>query len=50
MALNDESAWAIGDGGLELYMGRPSGEVKTEDGVNDVVADGATVNSTFSLL
>ncbi|GJE90396.1 glycoside hydrolase family 16 protein [Phanerochaete sordida] len=36
--------------GLELYLEKPRGLVHTKDGVNDVVAEGATVNSTFTML
>lgn len=50
VAVSPDGSWALGEGGLELYMERPKGDVKTEGGINDVVADGATVNSTFTML
>lgn len=50
VAVSPDGTWALGESGLELYMERPKGDVKTEDGINDVVADGATVNSTFTML
>lgn len=50
VALSPDGSWAVGGDGLELYLQRPKGEVNTKDGVNDVVADGATVNSTFTML
>lgn len=50
VAVSPEGSWALGEGGLELYMEKPKGDVKTEGGINDVVADGATVNSTFTML
>ena len=43
-------AYSVSDNGLELFMDRPEGEIKTKGGVNDVVAGGTTMNSTFSLL
>ncbi|TDL19762.1 concanavalin A-like lectin/glucanase [Rickenella mellea] len=36
-------------GGLTLYLRKPKGEVETHDGVNNIVSDGATINSTFVL-
>lgn len=50
VAVSPDGSWALGDEGLELYMERPKGGVKSGGGVNDVVADGATVNSTFTML
>lgn len=50
VAVSPDGSWALGEEGLELYMERPKGDVKTEGGINDVVADGATVNSTFTML
>lgn len=50
VAVSPDGSWALGEGGLELYMEKPKGDVKTEGGINDVVADGATVNSTFTML
>lgn len=35
---------------LKLYLDKPRGTVRTKHGMNDVVAEGATVNSTFVTL
>ncbi|THG96618.1 hypothetical protein EW026_g5238 [Hermanssonia centrifuga] len=35
---------------MKLFLGTPEGTVKTKHGVNDKVAEGATVNSTFTML
>lgn len=48
--LGDRSSAPIGSSGLQLHLSRPTGDIKKLDGVNDRVAEGATVNSTFSLL
>lgn len=32
-----------------MYLVRPAGEIKRSKGVNNKVADGATLNSTFML-
>lgn len=49
-AVSPEGSYSVGDGGLELYLERPNKAVKTKGGVNDVVAEGATINSTFTIL
>jgi len=36
--------------GLELYLTKPDGKITTTKGVNDKIAPGATINSTFTLL
>jgi hypothetical protein len=43
-------SYSVDDDGLKLYLEKPPGTVHTKDGVNDVVAEGATVNSTFYML
>lgn len=48
--VSPSGSYSAGDSGLELYMDKPKGRVKTKGGVNDVVAEGATVNSTFAFL
>jgi len=41
-------SYAVDNDGLQLFMDKPKGNVKTKNGVNSVVAEGATVNSTFA--
>ncbi|THH21316.1 hypothetical protein EUX98_g8407 [Antrodiella citrinella] len=41
-------SYAVDDNGLSLFMDKPKSHVTTKHGVNDVVAEGATVNSTFA--
>ncbi|KAI0644293.1 concanavalin A-like lectin/glucanase [Trametes meyenii] len=36
--------------GLKLFLDRPQGKITTKGSVNDKVAEGATINSTFTLL
>lgn len=36
--------------GLELFLDKPSGTIKHKDNTNSIVAEGATVNSTFTVL
>ncbi|KAF8577710.1 glycoside hydrolase family 16 protein [Ramaria rubella] len=38
------------DNGLFIYLRRPAGETVTEGGVNNQLGEGATINSTFTLL
>lgn len=49
-AVSPGGSYNIGGEGLELYLEKPNRPVKTKNGVNDVVAEGATINSTFTLL
>ena len=46
-AVSPPGSYAADDEGLKLYLEKPRGTVRTKDGVNDVVAEGATMNSTF---
>lgn len=46
--LGHDDQYTLSDQGLELYIQRPGGRVKSKDGVNDKLATGSTVNSTFS--
>ena len=48
--LSPANSYQVSDGGLVLFMDKPPGHVKTKDGANNVVAEGATVNSTFTIL
>jgi len=50
VAISPQGSYNLGNDGLELYLKKPPGEVTTRKGVNDNTADGATVNSTFTLL
>ncbi|KAH9941497.1 concanavalin A-like lectin/glucanase domain-containing protein [Amylocystis lapponica] len=50
VAISPASSYRIGPGGLQLFLEKPHGSVTTKDGVNDKIADGATINSTFTLL
>lgn len=49
VAVSPQGSYGITENGLELYLRKPQGPVKTHDGVNDKIADGATINSTFAL-
>lgn len=49
-AIGTEGSYRITHGGLELYLNRPQGNINTKHGVNDKTADGATINSTFTIL
>ncbi|KZT21168.1 glycoside hydrolase family 16 protein [Neolentinus lepideus HHB14362 ss-1] len=48
--ISHSDSYDVSDGGLHMYLERPGGDVRTKDGVNDKVADGATFNSTFAFL
>ncbi|KAI0085831.1 glycosyl hydrolases family 16-domain-containing protein [Irpex rosettiformis] len=50
VAVSPRGSYNVGSNGLELYLEKPNKPVKMKDGVNDFVAEGATVNSTFSVL
>lgn len=50
VAVSPQGSYQTMQDGLELYMERPGGTIKTKDGVNDKTADGATINSTFFFL
>lgn len=49
VATSEEGSYKLGNGGLELYLVHPDCEVTRKDKVNDIVGDGATINSTFTL-
>ena len=48
--VSPERSYSTSDKGLQLFMEKPAGIVHTKDGVNDTVAEGATVNSMFYML
>ncbi|KZP16624.1 glycoside hydrolase family 16 protein [Athelia psychrophila] len=50
VAISPEGSYRAGSNGLELFMQKPEGGIVTRGGVNNKVADGATVNSTFTFL
>lgn len=50
IAISPLGSYQTTHGGLELYLERPEGEIRTKNGVNNKIAEGATVNSTFTLL
>ncbi|CDO68170.1 hypothetical protein BN946_scf184938.g22 [Trametes cinnabarina] len=43
-------SYELGSNGLQLFLDRPQGKIATKQNVNDKVAEGATLNSTFTLL
>ncbi|KAF7370643.1 Glycoside hydrolase family 16 protein [Mycena sanguinolenta] len=45
--ISPDNSYALTSNGLELYLYKPEGRVTTSDGVNDQLANGATINSTF---
>lgn len=50
LALSPPDSYSTDAHNLQLYLTKPSGTVTTTDGVNNVVGEGATVNSTFTFL
>ncbi|KAF8219128.1 hypothetical protein L208DRAFT_1427141 [Tricholoma matsutake] len=50
VAITPRHSYQTTQAGLELYMERPQGAIKSKNGVNDKIAEGATVNSTFTIL
>ncbi|KAI0782663.1 glycosyl hydrolases family 16-domain-containing protein [Abortiporus biennis] len=51
VAISPTGSYSIVEGsGLELYLDRPEGKIHRKDKVNDKVAEGATINSTFVFL
>lgn len=50
VAISPPGSYKTGDQGLELFLDKPKGVIRTKDGVNDKLADGATVNSTFTIM
>ncbi|PCH44069.1 glycoside hydrolase family 16 protein [Wolfiporia cocos MD-104 SS10] len=49
-AISPPDSYSVTANGLELFLTRPKGRITTKDGVNNKIAQGATVNSTFTLL
>ncbi|KAI0342971.1 concanavalin A-like lectin/glucanase [Trametopsis cervina] len=50
VAVSPEGSYNLGPGGLDLYLEKPDKPVHTKNGVNNIVAEGATINSTFTML
>lgn len=50
VAISPPGSYELGSGGLQLFLDRPHGSVTTKGNVNDKLAEGATINSTFTLL
>lgn len=48
--ISPEGSYSTDEKGLKLYLEKPHGTVHTKGGINDIVAEGATVNSTFYML
>jgi len=47
--ISPANTYEVSSDGLELFLQRPNGQITTHDGVNDQIASGATINSTFFL-
>lgn len=50
VAISPPGSYELDSEGLKLFLDRPHGKITTKGNVNDRIADGATVNSTFTLL
>ena len=50
LALSPSGSYSNVQHGLQLYLTKPPGKITTADGVNNIVGEGATVNSTFTFL
>jgi hypothetical protein len=50
VGVSPRGSYGVDSNGLALYLEKPKQHVKTKNGVNDVVAEGATINSTFTIL
>ncbi|KAH9855274.1 concanavalin A-like lectin/glucanase [Lenzites betulinus] len=48
--ISPAGSYELGSDGLDLYLDRPHGKINTKGNVNDKVAEGATINSTATLL
>ena len=47
--LDSPSSYSLGSDGLNLFLDKPSGKITTKGHVNSKVAEGSTINSTFTL-
>ncbi|KAJ8489980.1 hypothetical protein ONZ51_g2573 [Trametes cubensis] len=50
VAISPSGSYGLVQDGLELFLDRPPGQITTKGNVNNKVAEGATINSTFTLL
>ncbi|KAJ8454800.1 hypothetical protein ONZ51_g12818 [Trametes cubensis] len=50
VAISPSGSYGLVQDGLELFLDRPRGQITTKGNVNNKVAEGATINSTFTLL
>ncbi|KAI0763829.1 concanavalin A-like lectin/glucanase [Trametes elegans] len=50
IATSPPASYELDSDGLQLFLDKPRGKVTTNGNVNDKTADGATINSTFTLL
>ncbi|KZT72030.1 glycoside hydrolase family 16 protein [Daedalea quercina L-15889] len=50
LAISPPGSYSTADNELQLYLTKPQGKVSTENGVNDMLGQGATVNSTSTFL
>ncbi|TBU30083.1 glycoside hydrolase [Dichomitus squalens] len=48
--LDGPHSYQLGSGGLSLFLDKPDGRITTKDGTNNKVAEGSTLNSTFTVL
>lgn len=50
LALSPPESYSATAHGLQLYLTKPPGKITTANGVNNLVGEGATINSTFTFL
>jgi hypothetical protein len=50
IAATHRDTYSIDHMGLNLYLERPKSPVNTKNGINNLLSDGATINSTFTFL
>ncbi|KAI0334623.1 concanavalin A-like lectin/glucanase [Cubamyces sp. BRFM 1775] len=50
VAISPPGSYELASDGLELFLDRPRGQIATKGNVNNKVAEGATINSTFTIL
>lgn len=48
--ISPKDSYRVDKEGLILYLEKPAGKIKTHGGVNNIVAEGATVNATSTIL
>ncbi len=50
VAISPPGSYELDSDGLQLFLDKPHGSVTTKGNVNNKLAEGATINSTFTLL